>query len=85
MTDFFLFSLLLNQLQPNTSLIPDSVNYFMLKTNTTYRLRSITVRGIHIWNGLASEITQFATIYENIQVSVIFLVFMNSYHNAKKY
>ena len=47
----------LNQLQPYTSMIPDTVNYFMLK-NTTHRRLSITVRGIHIWNGLASEISQ---------------------------
>ena len=31
---------------------------YFIKANTTHRLLSITVRGIHIWNGLASDITQ---------------------------
>ena len=32
--------------------------FHIKKANTTQRLLSITVRDIHIWNGLANDITQ---------------------------
>ena len=32
--------------------------FYVKKVNTTHRLLSITVRSIHTWNGLASDITQ---------------------------
>ena len=34
------------------------------KSNTTHRLLSITVRGLHTWNGLASEITQLPSLQQ---------------------
>ena len=37
---------------------------YVKKPNTTHTLLSITVRGIHIWNGLASEITQLPSLQQ---------------------
>ncbi|KAK2183256.1 hypothetical protein NP493_316g01007 [Ridgeia piscesae] len=38
--------------------------FYVKKANTTHRLLSITVRGIHIWNGLASDITQLPSLQQ---------------------
>ena len=38
--------------------------FYVKKANTTHRLLSITVRGIHIWNGLASGITQLTSFQQ---------------------
>ena len=38
--------------------------FYVKKANTTHRLLSITVRGINIWNGLASEITQLPSLQQ---------------------
>ena len=38
--------------------------FYDKKANATHRLLSITVRGIHIWNGLASDITQLPTLQQ---------------------
>ena len=38
--------------------------FYVKKTNTTHRLLSITVRGIHIWNGLVSCITQLPSLQQ---------------------
>ena len=39
-----------------------SILFYVKKTNTTHRLLSITVRGIYLWNGLASDITQLPSL-----------------------
>ena len=38
--------------------------FYVKKTNTTHRLLSNTVRRIHIWNGVASDITQLPSLQE---------------------
>ena len=38
--------------------------FYVKKANTTHRLLSITVRDIHIWNGLASDITQLPSLQQ---------------------
>ena len=38
--------------------------FYAKKANTTHRLLSITVRGIHVWNGLASNITQLPSLQQ---------------------
>ena len=38
--------------------------FYVKKANTTYRLLSITVRGVHIWTGLASDITQLPSLQQ---------------------
>ena len=38
--------------------------FYVKKANTTHRLLSITVRGIHMWNGVASDITQLPSLQE---------------------
>ena len=38
--------------------------FYVKKANTTHRLLSITVRGVHIWNGVASDITQLSSLQE---------------------
>jgi len=54
--------------------------FYVKKANTTHRLLSITVRGIHIWNGLASDIRQnFSNnLRKDYKVDATFFVFMNS-------
>ena len=55
--------------------------FYVKNANTTHILLSITVRGIHIWNGLASDITQLPSLQQfkkQIKVGVTFFVFMNS-------
>ena len=37
---------------------------YFIKANTTHRLLSITVRGIHIWNGLVSDMTQLPSLQQ---------------------
>ena len=37
---------------------------YVKKANTTHRLLSITARAIHIWNGLASAITQLTNLQQ---------------------
>ena len=53
--------------------------YVKKKPNTTHRLLLITVRGIHIWNGLASDITQLLRLqqFKKRLVDITFFVFMN--------
>ena len=41
-----------------------SKQFYVKKANTTHRLLSITVRGIHVWNGLASNITQLPSLQQ---------------------
>ena len=36
--------------------------FYVKKANTTHRLLSLTVRGIHVWNGLASNIRQLPSL-----------------------
>ena len=36
--------------------------FYVKKANTTHRLLSITVRGIRVWNGLASNIRQLPSL-----------------------
>ena len=38
--------------------------FYVKKANTTHRLLSITVRGIHVWNGLESNIKQLPSIQQ---------------------
>ena len=38
--------------------------FYVKKANTTHRLLSITVRGIHVWNGLASNIRQLPSLQQ---------------------
>ncbi|KAK2172327.1 hypothetical protein NP493_972g00010 [Ridgeia piscesae] len=38
--------------------------FYVKKANITHRLLSITVRGIHIWNGLAKNITQLPSLQQ---------------------
>ncbi|KAK2165342.1 hypothetical protein NP493_1372g00017 [Ridgeia piscesae] len=38
--------------------------FYIKKANTTHRLLSFTVRGIHIWNVLASDITQLPSLQQ---------------------
>ena len=38
--------------------------FYVKKANTTHRLLSITVRGIYVWNGLASNITQLPSLLQ---------------------
>ena len=38
--------------------------FYVKKANTTHRLLSITVRGINICNGLASDITQLPSLQQ---------------------
>ena len=73
-------SVFLNQLQPYTSMIADTVNYFMLKQRTSPTYYCQLLPEVHIWNGLASEttVTNFAKIVEKIEVDVTFFVFMDS-------
>ena len=36
--------------------------FYVKKANTTHTLLSVTVKGIHIWNSLASDITQLPSL-----------------------
>ena len=38
--------------------------FYVKKANTAHRLLSITVRDIHLWNGLASGITQVPSLQQ---------------------
>ena len=38
--------------------------FYVKKANTTHRLLSITVRGIHVWNGLESNIRQLPSLQQ---------------------
>ena len=38
--------------------------FYVKKANTTHRLLSITVRGIHVWNGLACNIRQLPSLQQ---------------------
>ena len=38
--------------------------FYTKKANTTHRLLSVTVRGIHEWNGLASDKTQLPSLQQ---------------------
>ena len=38
--------------------------FYVKKANTSHRLLSITVRGIHIWNGLANDITRLPSLQQ---------------------
>ena len=38
--------------------------FYVRKVNTTHRLLSITVKGIHMWNGLASDIIHLPSLQQ---------------------
>ena len=55
--------------------------FYVKKANTTHRLLSITVISIHIWNGLASNITHLPSLQQfkkSFKVDVTFFVCMNN-------